>query len=538
MKTLNAKPDFFKPTYGLDKAGIKTTKTVYWNLSTPALYQEALKRNEANIVYGGPLCVSTGKHTGRSPNDRYFVETKDIAGKLFYNKSNKGIKEKYFNQIFAKVQKYVANKDLFVRDAYVGSSEASRVKVRAITECAWTNIFVKNMFIEPAQAELKKFVPQFTLICLPKMKVNPKTDGTVSETAILINFKKKMILVIGSEYGGENKKALFTVMNFLLPQKGIMTMHCSANVGKKNDSAIFFGLSGTGKTTLSADITRGLIGDDEHGWDDDGVFNFEGGCYAKVIRLNEEAEPQIYSTTRRFGTVLENVVFDPETGKLNLDDDTLTENTRACYPLNFIDNAVESKRATHPKNIIFLTCDAFGVMPPISKLSPDQALYHFISGYTAKVAGTEKGVKEPTSTFSTCFGGPFMPLHPSVYAELLKKKIQKHKVNCWLVNTGWIGGPYGVGSRISIKYTRALLNAALDGKLAKAKFVTDPVFGFQIPTACAGVPANILNPQKTWKDKKAYMEKYMALAKSFVENFKKYEAGCSKAILSAAPKVK
>ncbi len=538
MKTLNAKPDFFKPTYGLDKAGIKTTKTVYWNLSTPALYQEALKRNEANIVYGGPLCVSTGKHTGRSPNDRYFVETKDIDGKLFYNKSNKGIKEKYFNQIFAKVQKYVANKDLFVRDAYVGSSEASRVKVRAITECAWTNIFVKNMFIEPAQAELKKFVPQFTLICLPKMKVNPKTDGTVSETAILINFKKKMILVIGSEYGGENKKALFTVMNFLLPQKGIMTMHCSANVGKKNDSAIFFGLSGTGKTTLSADITRGLIGDDEHGWDDDGVFNFEGGCYAKVIRLNEEAEPQIYSTTRRFGTVLENVVFDPETGKLNLDDDTLTENTRACYPLNFIDNAVESKRATHPKNIIFLTCDAFGVMPPISKLSADQALYHFISGYTAKVAGTEKGVKEPTSTFSTCFGGPFMPLHPSVYAELLKKKIQKHKVNCWLVNTGWIGGPYGVGSRISIKYTRALLNAALDGKLAKAKFVTDPVFGFQIPTACAGVPANILNPQKTWKDKKAYMEKYMALAKSFVENFKKYEAGCSKAILAAAPKVK
>ena len=538
MKTLNAKPDFFKPTYGLDKAGIKTSKTVYWNLSTPALYQEALKRNEANVVYGGPLCVSTGKHTGRSPNDRYFVETKDIDGKLFYNKSNKGIKEKYFNQIFAKVQKYVANKDLFVRDAYVGSSEASRLKVRAITECAWTNMFVKNMFSEPEQKDLKKFVPQFTLICLPKMKVNPKTDGTVSETAILINIKKKLILVIGTEYGGENKKALFTVMNFLLPQKGIMTMHCSANVGKKNDSAIFFGLSGTGKTTLSADITRGLIGDDEHGWDEDGVFNFEGGCYAKVIRLNEEAEPQIYSTTRRFGTVLENVVFDPETGKLDLDDDTLTENTRACYPLNFIDNAVESKRATHPKNIIFLTCDAFGVMPPISKLSPDQALYHFISGYTAKVAGTEKGVKEPTSTFSTCFGGPFMPLHPSVYAELLKKKIQKHKVNCWLVNTGWIGGPYGVGNRISIKYTRALLNAALDGKLAKAKFVTDPVFGFQIPTACAGVPANILNPQKTWKDKKAYMEKYMALAKSFVENFKKYEAGCSKAILSAAPKVK
>ena len=504
MKTLNAKPDFFKPDYGLENAGISTGKTVYWNYSTPALYQESLSRGESNVVYGGPLCVSTGKHTGRSPNDRYFVETKDIEGKLFYNKSNKGIKPEYFDKIFAKVKEYVKDKDLFVRDAYVGSSEASRLKVRAITECAWTNLFVKNMFIEPKQEELKAFVPEFTLICLPKMKVDPATDGTVSETAILINFEKKMILVIGSEYGGENKKALFTVMNFLLPQKGIMTMHCSANVGDKQDSAIFFGLSGTGKTTLSADITRA----------------------------------QIYSTTHRFGTVLENVVFDPETGKLNLDDDTLTENTRACYPLNFIENAVESKRATHPKNIIFLTCDAFGVMPPISKLTPDQALYHFISGYTAKVAGTEKGVKEPTSTFSTCFGGPFMPLHPSVYAELLKKKIKEHNVDCWLVNTGWIGGPYGVGHRISIKYTRALLNAALDGKLAKVDFITDPVFGFQIPQSCEGVPSEILNPMNSWANKEEYMVKYESLAKSFIENFKKYEDGCSKEVLAAAPKVK
>ena len=503
MNIKEATPDFFKPDFGLENAGIKTDKNVFWNYSTPALYEEAVKRQEANLVYGGPLCVSTGKHTGRSPNDRYFVETKDIEGKLFYNKSNKGIDPKYFDKIFAKVQAYVQDKDLFVRDAYVGSSKASRLKVRAITECAWTNLFVKNMFIEPAKEELKSFVPEFTLICLPKMKVDPTTDGTVSETAILINIEKKMVLVIGSEYGGENKKALFTIMNYLLPQKGIMTMHCSANVGTHHDSAIFFGLSGTGKTTLSADMTRGLIGDDEHGWDADGIFNFEGGCYAKVIRLSEEAEPQIYSTTRRFGTVLENVVFDPQTGKLDLDDDTLTENTRACYPLEFIGNSVPSKRAEHPKNIIFLTCDAFGVMPPISKLSPDQALYHFISGYTAKVAGTEKGVKEPTSTFSTCFGGPFMPLHPSVYAELLKKKIKEHNVDCWLVNTGWIGGPYGVGHRISIKYTRALLNAALDGKLAKVHFTTDPVFGFQIPTECDGVPSEILNPADQWADKAA-----------------------------------
>lgn len=537
MNQKKATPDYFKPDFGLENAGLKTSKTVYWNYSTPSLYEQSVERNESDIVYGGPLCVNTGKHTGRSPNDRYFVQTKDIEGKLWYSKSNKGIAPEYFDNIFAKVQQYVQDKELFVRDAYVGSSEASRLKVRAVTEFAWTNLFVKNMFIEPKQEELKSFVPEFTLVCLPKLKVDPAADGTVSETAILINFEKKMILVLGSEYGGENKKALFTVMNFLLPQKGIMTMHCSANVGAKQDSAIFFGLSGTGKTTLSADVSRGLIGDDEHGWDADGVFNFEGGCYAKVIKLSQEAEPQIFSTTHRFGTVLENVVFDPQTGKLDLDDDSLTENTRACYPLNFIENAVESKRATHPKNIIFLTADAFGVMPPISKLTPDQALYHFISGYTAKVAGTEKGVKEPQSTFSTCFGGPFMPLHPSVYAELLKKKIKEHNVDCWLVNTGWIGGPYGVGHRISIKYTRALLNAALDGKLAKVNFTTDPVFGFQIPTECEGVPSEILNPANSWPDKNEYMAKYEALARSFVENFKKYEDGVSKEVLAAAPKV-
>lgn len=538
MNMKKAKPDFLKSSYGLEHAGIKTDKTVYWNYSTPSLYEEALARKEANVVAGGPLCVSTGKHTGRSPNDRFFVKTPDVEGKLWFSKGNVGIEPKCWDILYAKAQKYAADKELFVRDAYVGSSQNSRLKVRAVTEFAWTNLFVKNMFIEPAAEELKTFVPDFTILCLPGLKADPATDGTKSETAVITNFEKKMVLVCGTEYGGENKKSIFTIMNYLLPQRGIMTMHCSANVGSKGDSAIFFGLSGTGKTTLSADITRGLIGDDEHGWDDDGVFNFEGGCYAKVINLNAEAEPQIYSTTQRFGTVLENVVFNPENGVLDLDDDSLTENTRACYPLDFISNAVQSKRAGHPKNIIFLTCDAFGVMPPISKLSPDQALYHFISGYTAKVAGTEKGVKEPQSTFSTCFGGPFMPLHPDVYAELLKKKIKEHNVDCWLVNTGWIGGPYGVGHRISIQYTRALLNAALEGKLSGVDFTTDPVFGFQIPLRCEGVPSEILSPAQNWPDKQAYVKKYEELAASFVENFKKYADGVSKEVLAAAPKIK
>ncbi|WP_428898102.1 phosphoenolpyruvate carboxykinase (ATP) [Parelusimicrobium proximum] len=531
------KSDAFKPDFGLDYLGLKTNKTIYWNLSSPALYEESLKREEGNITYGGPLCVNTGKHTGRSPNDRFFVETDDVKDTIWWSAGNKGISEENFEKLYAKALKYAEDKDLFVRDAYVGANEASRMPIRLISTMAWQNLFTKNMFIEPKAEELKGMKPEFTVFCLPKMQADPATDGTASGTAILVNIKKKVVLIVGTEYAGENKKCIFTVMNYLLPLKGIMTMHCSANIGPKGDSAVFFGLSGTGKTTLSADPSRELIGDDEHGWDNDGVFNFEGGCYAKVIKLSKEAEPMIYSTTHRFGTVLENVVFNEETGVLDLDSDAKTENTRACYPLNFIDNAVESKKGPHPKNIIFLTADAFGVMPPISKLTPDQALYHFISGYTARVAGTEKGVKEPQSTFSTCFGGPFMPLHPSKYAALLKEKIEKHNVDCWLVNTGWVGGPYGVGERISIKYTRALLNAALDGKLAKVEFETDPVFGFQIPKECEGVPTEILSPRNLWKDKEDYDKKYKALAQSFVDNFKKYEEGTQKEVLAAAPKV-
>lgn len=535
MKKIN--PTAYQSKYGLDNLGIKTNKTVYWNLTSEELYEEALKRGEGNITYGGALTVETGKLTGRAPNDRFFVETEDVKNTLWWHKGNKGISEEHFNSLFNKALKYMENIDLFVRDAYVGSAEASRMPIRVISEYAWHNIFARNMFIQPKEEERTSIVPQFTVIFLPRLKADPATDGTASETAILINFKKRVVIIAGSAYGGESKKAIFTVMNYMLPLKGILTMHCSANVGADGHSALFFGLSGTGKTTLSADPKRGLIGDDEHGWDNDGVFNFEGGCYAKVIKLSKEAEPKIYSTTHRFGTILENVVFDENTRQLDLDSAAITENTRASYPLTFIDNAVPSERGPHPVNIIFLTYDAFGVLPPISKLSKQQAMYQFISGYTAKVAGTEKGVKEPQPTFSTCFGGPFMALHPSKYAELLKNKMEKHNASCWLVNTGLVGGPYGVGSRISIKYTRTLLNAALDGKLQNVKFVKDDVFGFEIPTECEGVPSEILQPSSAWKDKDEYYKKYKELAAAFVKNFEKFKDGCSEEILNAAPKV-
>jgi phosphoenolpyruvate carboxykinase (ATP) len=535
MKKIN--PAAYESKYSLEEVtGIKTAKTVYWNLTTEELYEEALKRGEGNITDGGAFTVNTGKHTGRSPNDRFFVETEDVKNTIWWHKGNKGISEENFEKLYAKAVEYAKDKDLFVRDAYVGADKTSTMPVRMVNEYAWHNHFAKNMFIEPAKEEIKTVKPEFSVVYLPGLKADPAADGTNSETAILINFKKRIVLITGTAYAGESKKCVFTVMNYLLPLKGIMTMHCSANVGLDNDAALFFGLSGTGKTTLSADPKRGLIGDDEHGWDDNGVFNFEGGCYAKVINLSKEAEPQIYATTRRFGTVLENVVFDDDSRKLDLDSDALTENTRASYPLTFIDNAIDGAKGPHPRNIIFLTYDAFGVLPPISKLSKEQAMYHFMSGYTARVAGTEKGVKEPQATFSTCFGGPFMALHPSKYAELLKEKIEKHNASIWLVNTGLVGGPYGVGSRISIKHTRALLNAALEGKLTNAEFVKDNVFGFEIPTECEGVPADILQPANSWKNKDEYYKKYGELAAAFVKNFEQYKEGSSKEILDAAPK--
>ncbi|MDR0734362.1 MAG: phosphoenolpyruvate carboxykinase (ATP) [Elusimicrobiota bacterium] len=530
-------PTAFQNKYGLEETtGLKTAKTIYWNLTAEQLYEEALRRGEGNITAGGAFTADTGKHTGRSPNDRFFVETPEVRNILWWHKGNKGISEDNFEKLYAKAQKYARERDLFVRDAYVGADKNSTMVVRMVNEFAWHNLFAKNMFIEPSAGELKTIKPEFTVIYLPGLKADPASDGTASETAIEINFKKKIVLIVGTAYAGESKKCIFTVMNYLLPLKGIMTMHCSANVGSGGDSALFFGLSGTGKTTLSADPKRGLIGDDEHGWDDNGVFNFEGGCYAKVIKLSKEAEPQIYATTHRFGTVLENVFFDADTRALDLDSDALTENTRASYPLSFIDNAVPGAKGPHPKNIIFLTYDAFGVLPPVSKLSKEQAMYHFMSGYTARVAGTEKGVKEPQATFSTCFGGPFMALHPSKYARLLKEKIEKHQASCWLVNTGLVGGPYGVGSRISIKHTRALLNAALEGKLAEVKFVKDEVFGFEIPVECEGVPAEILQPANSWKDKGEYYKKYCELAEAFVKNFEQYKEGTPAEILGAAPR--
>lgn len=526
-----------KSSFGIDKQGFVNTGVQHWNLSTPQLYEQALRRGEGNVTKGGPLAVFTGKTTGRSPKNRFFVEESPSKEKIYWSSGNVAVSVEKFERLLAKAKAYVQNREVFVRDAYVGADEKTRLKVRVINDFAWHNLFCKNMFIEPNARDLENFTPDFTVVGMPLLKADPDFEGMGSEIAIFISFERKTVIVAGSQYGGEMKKAIFTVMNYLLPLQGIMTMHCSANVGKKGDSAVFFGLSGTGKTTLSADPARALIGDDEHGWNDDGIFNFEGGCYAKIINLSPSAEPEIYACTERFGTVVENTPFDENTRVLNLNDDSITENTRACYPLTFISNSLPEAKTVHPKNIIMLTADAFGVLPPISKLSTEQAMYHFISGYTAKVAGTEVGLKEPTATFSACFGGPFMVHHPSFYAQLLKQKIDAHNVKCWLVNTGWTGGPYGIGSRISIKYTRALLNAALDGLLDKVEFEKDSVFGFEFPKTCPDVPSEILNPANTWKDKDGYLKKRKELAQMFIKNFDKFRAGSSQDILNAEPKI-
>jgi phosphoenolpyruvate carboxykinase (ATP) len=430
-------------------------------------------------------------------------------------------------------------RDVFVQDCYAGADPEYRLPVRIITELAWHSMFARNMFISPVtNDEFRRHIPEFTVLAVPSFKSFPQIDGTTGPTVIAINFDQKLCIIGNSGYAGEIKKTIFTIMNYILPLQGVMTMHCSANTGPEGDTALFFGLSGTGKTTLSADPTRGLIGDDEHGWSDNGIFNFEGGCYAKVIALSPSAEPQIYACTQRFGTILENVVFDPVTRLINLDDDTLTENTRASYPLEFIKNAVGEKCGDHPKNIVLLTCDASGVMPPIARLTPEQTLYHFISGYTAKVGGTEIGLgEEPEITFSTCFGGPFMVHHPAYYADLLKGKINRYSVNCWLINTGWVGGPYGVGKRISIQYTRAMLNAALSGKMENVEYFTDPVFGFQVPKTCPDVPESVLDPSLAWSSREAYMKRYRALASRFIDNFKKFEDTATPEVRAAGPKI-
>jgi len=515
---------------------IKTSKTLHKNLSAPVLYEHAVSRKEAVITAGGALCAHTGRHTARSAQDKFIVKEPSSEANIWWGDQNVAIDEAAFDSLLRKVQGYLADKEVYSRDCYAGSDPKNRLDVRVYTELAWHSMFAGSMLIETPAAELAGFKPEFTIVCAPGFHALPQVDGTRGAAFIILNFKRKMVLIGGTAYAGEIKKAVFSVMNYLLPLKGVMPMHCSANVGKADDTAIFFGLSGTGKTTLSSDPERRLIGDDEHGWSDNGVFNFEGGCYAKVINLSAEAEPQIYATTRRFGTILENVVYDKHTRALDLNDGTLTENTRAAYPLEFIDNAIKGAAFPHPKNIVMLTYDAFGVLPPIAKLSYEQAMYHFISGYTAKVANTEMGIKEPKATFSTCFGAPFMSHHPSVYAELLEKKMRDNKADCWLINTGLCGGPYGVGKRMSIKHTRALLNSALDGKLSKVKFYKDPVFGFEIPEECPGVPSEILNPREAWADKALYDAKYKQLAGLFAYNIKKFNI-TSKAIAKAGPKI-
>ncbi len=531
--------DALKSKYGLDNHGLFNLGNVYWNLPAASLYEEAVHRGEGLVAEGGPLAVTTGKHTARSANDKYIVREDTSEGHVWWD-NNAEMSPDNFNSILNKVRSYLQGKDVFVMDAFVGADSDFRIPIRIVTENAWQNLFVQNMFINLASKEdYKNHKPQFTLIAVPGFQCNPELDGTRSETAIALNFKDKIAIVAGTNYAGETKKTFFTVMNYYKPLENVMSMHCSANVGKEGDAALFFGLSGTGKTTLSADPNRNLIGDDEHGWSKNGIFNYEGGCYAKVIRLSEESEPEIYETTRRFGTVLENVVVDPITRKIDLDNDSLTENTRASYPLEMIPNALPDKRTSaHPKNVIFLTCDATGVLPPISRLNSDQAQYHFISGYTSKIAGTEKGIgKEPKLAFSACFGAPFLVHHPFYYANLLKDKMELHGSNCWLVNTGWVGGKYGVGSRISIKHTRNVLNAALNGELDDVKFRVDPIFGFEIPETCPNVPTEVLNPIKSWADEKEYMSSYKGLAQKYIENFVKFEDGVTNSVIEAGPKV-
>ncbi|MEP0813390.1 MAG: phosphoenolpyruvate carboxykinase (ATP) [bacterium] len=531
--------DALKSDFGLKNHGLVHLDRVYWNLPTPALVEEAVFRGEGHLSHQGPLVVNTGKHTARAAQDKYIVQEHSTAERIWWGKYNRPMAPDSFAALFNRVQAYLLGEELFVQDCYAGADPEYRLPIRIITEKAWHSHFARNMFITIRnQDELKRHVPEFTVIAVPGFKADPRIDGTRTETSIIINYGQRLAIICNSAYGGEIKKTIFTVLNFLLPLEGVLSMHCSANVGDSGDVALFFGLSGTGKTTLSADPRRKLIGDDEHGWSENGVFNFEGGCYAKVIRLSAEHEPQIYACTRRFGTILENVVYDPVSRRLDLDDERLTENTRAAYPLEFIDNIVpEGMAHTHPKNVIFLTCDAQGVLPPIAKLSPEQAMYHFISGYTSKIAGTEIGLGiEPEITFSACFGAPFMVHHPFEYANLLKDKMQKHGAQCWLVNTGWVGGKFGVGKRISIKHTRNLLNAALDGKLAKVKYRKDKLFGFEVPLSCPDVPEDVLEPSNAWGDKHEYWKKYDALAARYIENFKLFADGCTPEVIAAGPK--
>lgn len=511
--------------------------TIRKNLKEAPLYQLAVQNGEGEVAAGGPLVVKTGQHTGRSAKDKFTVRDETTENTVWWD-NNASMTPEHFDALWEDFKAHANGMDLYVQELFGGADLDHRLPVRVVNEYAWHSLFIRHLLRVPTEAEYEGFAPEFTIINLPSFRADPARHGTVSETVIAVNMSKRLVLIGGTSYAGETKKSVFTILNYLLPEKSVMPMHCSVNCGGTDDAAIFFGLSGTGKTTLSADASRTLIGDDEHGWSENGLFNFEGGCYAKMIRLSEEAEPEIYATTKQWGTVLENVVMDPVTRTLDLDDGSLAENSRGAYPISAIENASETGRCGQPKNLVMLTCDAFGVMPPIAKLTPAQAMYHFLSGYTAKVAGTEKGVTEPTATFSTCFGGPFMPRHPSEYGNLLRDLIAKYDVDCWLVSTGWTGGPHGEGSRMPIKATRTLLNAALDGSLRGADFREDETFGFLAPTSVPGVDADILDPRRTWSDPAKYDAQAAKLAEMFIENFKVYEAHVDSEVIAAAPKVR
>jgi phosphoenolpyruvate carboxykinase (ATP) len=523
--------------YGLDRVGLKNLAREHWNLPMASLVQEAIERNEGLLAKDGPLVVKTGVHTGRSAGDKFVVREASVDRHIWWD-NNKAMSPAQFDALLNSFRAYAQGRELFVQDLFGGADPTHRLPVRIVTELAWHSLFIQHLLIEPTTGERQTFDPQFTIIDFPGFQAEPALHGAASGTVIAVSFERKLVLIGGTSYAGEMKKSVFTILNYLLPPKSVMPMHCSVNVGKSKESAIFFGLSGTGKTTLSTDPSRALIGDDEHGWSDTGVFNFEGGCYAKMIRLSPEAEPEIFATTKRFGTVLENVVIDEQTRELDLNDATLAENSRGAYPISYIPNASSTGLAGQPSNIVMLTADAFGVLPPIAKLTPSQAMYHFLSGFTAKVAGTEKGLgKEPQPTFSTCFGAPFMPRHPTEYGNLLRSLIAKHKVDCWLVNTGWTGGAFGTGSRMPIKVTRALLAAALEGTLKTAQMRIDAHFGFEVPVAVPGIDAKILNPRETWADKAAYDRQAIKLVGMFRDNFKKFEPHVGADVKAAAPKL-
>jgi phosphoenolpyruvate carboxykinase (ATP) len=514
--------------------GIHASRPVHINLTAPALVAEAIRRNEGRLSVDGALVVETGVHTGRSAQDKFVVDEPSTTGDMWWGKINQRLAPEKFEVLKARVQAYLQGQELFTQDLYAGADPAHRVRVRMVSTGAWQTLFSRNIFIRPTPEELEHFQPDYIILHAPLFQADPAIDGVRSGTVVALSFEQRVIVIAGSEYAGEIKKSIFTVMNWILPGRGVMPMHCSANIGGDGDVALFFGLSGTGKTTLSSDPRRKLIGDDEHGWGEHGVFNFEGGCYAKVINLSAEAEPEIWAASHRFGTVLENVVADAH-GRLDLTDQSLTENTRSAYPVEYIPNIERSLRGGQPRNVVMLTCDAFGVMPPIAKLTPAQAMYHFLSGYTALVAGTEKGLgAEPQATFSTCFGAPFLPRRPEVYGRMLAELIARHGADCWLVNTGWSGGQYGVGKRMSIRHTRALLNAALDGSLARTKFRKDRFFGLSIPEQVPGIPAEVLDPREAWADKKAYDRMAKELIGRFEKNFAGFEAGVGAEVRAAA----